>query len=40
MPIIINSIAGKPNVDQVPQGYTILDWFKVEEGFIVLIHKI
>lgn len=39
MPIkrIVKSIAGKPNVDEVPAGYSIIDFKKIDGGFEVLI---
>ena len=37
MPIIVKAVSGKPNIDEVPKGYTIYDWYKIDEGYIVLV---
>ena len=37
MPIRVKEVSGKPNIDEVPKGYTVFDWYKIEDGYIVLI---
>lgn len=42
MPIrkIIKSIAGKPNIDEVPIGYSIVDFKRIDGGYEVLIRML
>lgn len=42
MPIkkIVRAVAGKPNIDEIPSGYNIIDFKKIPEGFVVVIRPL